>query len=66
MSNEEFNIPYYVFEEIVEYVELTSEGNRKSKKWENVKALTNLAVMNGRLTKSQGEFLLKTYNREII
>lgn len=66
MSNEEFNIPYYVFEEIVEYVELTSQGEEKVKKWENVKSLTNLAVLNGRLTKNQGEFLLKTYNREII
>lgn len=27
--NEEFNIPYYIFEEIVEYVELTSKGNCK-------------------------------------
>lgn len=24
--NEEFNVPYYIFEEIIEYVELTAKG----------------------------------------
>ena len=48
--NEEFNIPYYIFEEITEYVELTALGHKKSMKWENIKSLLNLAVINKRIT----------------
>lgn len=64
--NEEFNIPYYIFEEITEYIELTAKGNCKCMKWENIKSLLNLAVINNRLTKKQSEFLQKKYCREII
>ena len=31
--NEEFNIPYYIFEEIIEYVKLTAKGYSKCMKW---------------------------------
>ena len=34
--NEEFNIPYYIFEEITEYLELTAKGHCKCMKWENI------------------------------
>lgn len=64
MINEEFNIPYYIFQEIVDYVELTAKGKNKIAKWENIKSLLNLAVINERITQNQADFLIKTYNRE--
>ena len=62
--NEEFNVPYYIFEEIIEYVELTAKGYCKCMKWENIRALLRLAVTNKRLTKQQAEFLEKQFCRE--
>ena len=38
--NKEFCVPYYIFEEIVDYVELTAKGYSKCMKWENIKAPT--------------------------
>lgn len=64
MINKEFYIPYYIFEEIVNYIELTSKGLNKSSKWENIKTLINLAVLNNHITKSQADFLVNSYNRE--
>ena len=63
--NEEFNIPYYIFEEIIEYIELTAKGRCKCMKWENIKALLNLAVINHKLTKQQADLLKRLYCREI-
>lgn len=48
--NEEFNVPHYIFEEIIEYVELTAKGYCKCMKWENIRYLLRLAVVNNRLT----------------
>ena len=62
--NEEFNIPYYIFEEITEYIELTAKGRCKCMKWENIKALLRLAIVNGRITKEQADFLKDEYCRE--
>ena len=62
--NDEFNIPYYIFEEIVEYVEQREKGNCKCMKWENIKLLLNLTVVNKRITKSQAEYLEKKFCRE--
>lgn len=64
--NEEFNIPYYIFEEITEYIELTAKGHCKCMKWENIKSLLNLAVVNKRLSRQQAEFLEKEFCREKI
>ena len=64
--NEEFNIPYYIFEEITEYIELTAKGHCKCMKWENIKSLLNLAVVNKRLSRRQAEFLEKEVCREKI
>lgn len=64
MSNQEFKIPYYIFQEIVEYIELSSSGKNKGTKWENIKSLIGLAVLNNHITRAQGDFLIKTYNRE--
>ena len=63
--NKEFNVPYYIFEEIIDYVELTSKGYSKCMKWENIKSLLRLAVVNERLTEKQAEFLEKEFCREI-
>ena len=43
--NLEVNIPYYIFEEIIEYVEQTAQGICRCMKWENIKSLLNLAVV---------------------
>ena len=62
--NTDFNVPYYIFEEIVEYIELTKQKHCKSMKWENIKALLNLAKINNRLTQKQVNFIIEKYNRE--
>ena len=62
--NKEFNVPYYIFEEIVDYVELTAKGYSKCMKWENIKSLLKIAVINNKLTKEQAQFLEKEFCRE--
>ena len=62
--NEEFAVPYYIFEEIVEYVELTAKGYSKYMKWNNIKALLKLAVVNNRLTEKQAQFLENKYRKD--
>ena len=62
--NKEFNVPYYIFEESIDYVELTEKGYSKCMKWENIKALLRLAVVNKNLTEEQAEFLEKEFYRE--
>ena len=62
--NKEFYIPYYIFEEIVEYIEQTAQGRCRCIKWENIKSLLKLAVINNKLTKEQAQFLEKEFNRE--
>jgi len=62
--NKDFNVPYYIFEEIVEYIELTAQGHCKTMKWENIKSLLRLAQVNKRLTKEQVDFIIKEFSRE--
>ena len=62
--NEDFNVPYYIFQEITEYIELTAKGHSKCMKWENIKALLGLAKVNRRLTQEQVDYIIKTYCRE--
>ncbi|MDR0978779.1 MAG: hypothetical protein LBL91_02415 [Lachnospiraceae bacterium] len=62
--NEDFNVPYYIFKEIVEYIELTAKGCCKCMKWSNVEALLNLAVVNERLSKKQVEHIKQEFCRE--
>lgn len=62
--NEDFNIPYYIFEEIVEYVELTAQGHCKCMKWNNIKSLLNLAKVNNRLSEQQVKYIINNYCRE--
>lgn len=62
--NKNFDIPYYIFEEITEYIELTAMGNCKTMKWKNITSLLNLAVINNRLTEQQAIYLKQTFCRE--
>ena len=62
--NKEFNIPYYIFDEIVNYIELSAKGDCKCMKWENIQALINLAVVNNRLSKEQAEYMKTAFCRE--
>lgn len=48
----------------MDYVELTAKGYSKCIKWENIKSLLKLAVINNKLTKEQAQFLEKEFNRE--
>lgn len=60
----DFTIPYYIVEEIVEYIELTNQGHCKCMKWENIKALLRLAKVNNNLSSEQVDFIIEKYNRE--
>lgn len=62
--NIDFCIPYYIVEELLEYIELTAKGYCKSMKWENIKALLRLAKVNNRLTEEQVEYIIEKFNRE--
>lgn len=62
--NDDFNVPFYLVEEIIEYVELTAKGCSKCMKWENIKALLRCAKVNNKLTDEQVEFIIDKFNRE--
>lgn len=62
--NEEFNIPFYIFEEIVQYVEQTAQGKSRCMKWENIKSLLKLAQVSNKFTQEQVDYIIKTYCRE--
>lgn len=62
--NPDFDIPHYIFDEIVEYIEQTTQGRCRSMKWENIRSLLKCAVTNKRLTERQAEYLEKQYCRE--
>lgn len=54
----------HIFEEITEYIELTAKGHSKCMKWENIRSLLRLAVVNNNLTSKQAEFLENEFCRE--
>ena len=62
--NEEFNVPFYIFQEIIEYIEHTAQGRCRPMKWENIKTLLRLAKINNRLTDKQIKYIIDTYCRE--
>lgn len=62
--NKDFDVPYYIFEEITEYIELKKQGHCKAMKWENIKSLLNLAKVNNRLSSEQVEILINKFSRE--
>lgn len=45
-TNEDFNIPYYIVEEIVSYIEETAKGRCRSSQWDNIVSLLGLAKIN--------------------
>ncbi len=59
-----FNIPYYIVEEIVEYIEQTAMGKCRCMKWQNIRALLRLSIVNGGITKEQADFIECKYCRE--
>ena len=62
--NKDFSIPFYLVEEIVDYIELTAKGYSKCMKWENIKSLLRLAQVNNRLSEQQVKHIINTYCRE--
>ena len=52
--NKDFNIPYYIVEELL-------ESRCNPMKVDNLKLLIRMAVFNNKLSKEQGEFLENTY-----
>lgn len=60
----DFFIPYYIFEEIVEYIEDTAKGKNRFSKWENIKSLLRLAVVNNSLSNDEAEYIEKTFYRD--
>ena len=62
--NEDFNIQYYIFEEIVQYIEQTAQGRCRCMKWENIKSLLRLVQKNERLSEQQVKYIIDTYYRE--
>lgn len=61
---ENFEVPNYIAEEILEYIEQTAQGRCRCMKWENIKALLRLAMVNGRITRKQANILEKEFCRE--
>lgn len=62
--NKDFDIPYYIFEEMIEYIEQTAQGRCRCCKWENILKLMSCAVENNKLTETQYQYLKENYCRE--
>ena len=62
--NPDFNIPFYIVEELITYIELNALGYSESKRWDTIKALLRVAKVNGRFSKEQIDFLESKYCRE--
>lgn len=56
-----FDVPEYIMDEIKEYTKDVENGKCKCMKWENIKALIGLAVLNNTITKEQGDFIRKQF-----
>ena len=56
--NKDFDIPYYVFEEIIKYVLIKDKTNQD---WNKVQYFINMAVINERLSKEQARKLKEKY-----
>lgn len=55
--NENFDIPFHIFDEIVEYV----KRGKPTSKWGNIYTLIKMSECNNKLTKSQAEYLIDNY-----
>ncbi|MGN1327910.1 MAG: hypothetical protein ACI4VQ_07555 [Clostridia bacterium] len=60
-ETENIQIPQYIKEEIEEYIELTEYGKNKCMKWDNIRALLRLAVINKRITNEQAKIIEERY-----
>ena len=56
--NKDFNIPYYLFEELLDY-----EHNATT--WENLRYIIQMAVFNNKITQQQADFLIQKYKKVI-
>lgn len=63
-STENFIVPNYISEEILEYIEETAKGRCKCMKWRNIQSLLGLAVINGRITREQADVIENLFCRE--
>ena len=63
-SIENFIVPNYIAEEILEYIEQTAQGKCKCMKWRNIQALLGLAVINGRTTRGQAAIIANKFCRK--
>ena len=61
---ENFIVPNYIAEEILEYIEQTAQGRCRCMKWGNIRALLGLAIINGRITREQADVIEKLFCRE--
>ena len=61
---EDFIVPNYIAEEILEYIEQPAQGKCKGMKWRNIQALLGLAVINGRITREQADIIENKFCRE--
>ena len=59
-----FIVPNYIAEEILEYIEQTAQGRCRCMKWENIRALLGLAIINGRIIREQADVIEKLFCRE--
>lgn len=60
--NPDFDIPYYIFEEIMKYITEKSTNNGKASN-SKLLYLLNLAVISKRLSKEQAKFLRETFGK---
>jgi len=62
--NKDLNVPMYIVEELVDYLELTAKVYSKCMKWENIKSLLKLAQVNNRLSEQHVKYIIDNYCRE--
>jgi hypothetical protein len=54
-------IPDYIIEEIEEYTEQTKQGRSRCMKWENIRILLGMAVINNRITRAEADIIEEKY-----
>ena len=60
----EVYIPFYIVNDIVEYIEYKGGISSKTKRWSNISTLINGAVLNNRLKKEEATKIKETFCRE--
>lgn len=56
-TNEDFNIPFHIFDEIVRY----TEKGKPTTKWGNIYTLIRMSECNNKITSSQADYLIQNY-----